>query len=201
MNEAFINWPLWAATMVPLTLSAGPGNIMVATAGARSGLRRSMPFILGMDCTYFSIAIAVGLGLGEVLKSQPLISDVIKALGVCYIFFLAWKLWNTPPLDGSYRAAAFKLKDGVLVQCTNTKGIIMLVTMFSQFLAPASNLVVSVTLLSGALVFLNFSAHLLWVTFGATLSKAFCNNLRLLRLQNGIFALMMFSVGIWLALR
>jgi threonine/homoserine/homoserine lactone efflux protein len=36
-----INWLLWLSTMVPLTLSAGPGNLMVATSGAQSGVRRS----------------------------------------------------------------------------------------------------------------------------------------------------------------
>lgn len=196
-----IDWLLWAATMGPLTFSAGPGNIMVAASGARSGLRRSMPFIYGMDSTYFFIAIVVGLGLGEILQSQPLISDTIKTLGVCYILFLAWKLWNSPPPSGADVGTVFRLKDGVFVQCTNAKGIIMLVMMFSQFLSPSSNVATSVVIMSGALILLNFFAHLLWGTFGAALNVALRKDIRLLRIQNGLFATMMFSVGIWLALR
>ncbi len=30
-----INWPLWLSTMLPMALSAGPGNLMVASSGAQ----------------------------------------------------------------------------------------------------------------------------------------------------------------------
>ena len=61
VQEIFsINWLLWLSTMAPLTLSAGPGNLMVATSGAQSGVRRSVQFIIGLDITYFLLAVLVG---------------------------------------------------------------------------------------------------------------------------------------------
>jgi hypothetical protein len=62
-----IDWLLWLSTMVPLVFSAGPGNIMVAVSGARSGLLQPLVFVYGLDFTYLLMAIAIGVGVGQVL--------------------------------------------------------------------------------------------------------------------------------------
>lgn len=201
MSNIEIDWILWMTTMVPLIFSAGPGNIMVATSGARSGLRRSMLFICGLDGTYFLIAVAVGFGLGEILQLHPIISDTVKTIGISYILFLAWRFWRAEPPGDVDSNDAFQLKDGVVVQLTNAKGIIMLATMFSQFLMPSSNMTANVLTMSAALVLLNFLAHLMWAAFGVVMNEALRHDVRLLRVQNGLFAAMMLSVGVWLALR
>lgn len=86
MQEIFsINWLLWLSTMVPLTLSAGPGNLMVATSGAQSGVRRSVRFIVGLDITYFLIAVLVGLGLYHTLMNNPTLVWALQVVGSFYI--------------------------------------------------------------------------------------------------------------------
>ncbi len=201
MNDIEIDWILWLTTMAPLAFSAGPGNIMVATSGARSGLRRSMLFIYGLDGSYFLIAIAVGFGLGEILRLHPIISDAVKVIGISYILLLAWRFWRADPPGDVDSNDPFRFKDGVIVQLSNAKGIIMLATMFSQFLMPSASITANVLTMSAALVLLNFLAHLMWATFGLVINEALRRDVRFLRAQNGIFAAMMLSVGIWLALR
>ncbi|MBB1595205.1 hypothetical protein A9973_14105 [Achromobacter sp. UMC46] len=55
-----IGWESWAIFLgyaVPMIVSPGPGNTLLATAGGRYGLRGSMPFwiafvILGLFCHF-----------------------------------------------------------------------------------------------------------------------------------------------------
>lgn len=201
MNETGIDWHLWLFTMVPLVFSAGPGNIMVAASGARSGLRRSLWFIYGLDGTYFLLAIAVGLGLGQVLQTNLLISSIVKTVGTIYIFYLAYRFLRASAPQTGTTQAAFRFQDGIVVQLTNTKGIIMLVVMFSEFFVPSVDMFADIITMSAVLVILNFSAHILWASFGIVMQNALVRSPVLFQAQNYLFATMMFSVGIWLILR
>lgn len=201
MDHLGIDWPLWLTTMVPLIFSAGPGNVMVAASGARSGLRRSLTFIYGLDVTYFVLAISVGLGLGQILHTRPILSDAVSAAGICYILYLAWRFWKAPAPGKVGADGDFRFRDGVFVQITNSKGIIMLMVMFSEFFTPSANMATGIVVMSVVLVGLNFSAHLLWASFGMALNSALRRDSRLLRVQNATFAVMMLGIAIWLTLR
>jgi threonine/homoserine/homoserine lactone efflux protein len=196
-----IDWPLWAATMIPLIFSAGPGNIMVAASGARSGVRGSLAFIFGLDGTYFLLAVAVGLGLGQLILSHPVLSHTLKVLGILYIFYLAWRFWVSKPASKSDGSSDFQFRDGVFVQLTNSKGVVMLMVMFSEFFTPSAHMAIGIVVMSAALVGLNFMAHLMWASFGLVLNKAMSRHAWLQRAQSVIFASMMMSVGVWLAIR
>lgn len=201
MTYSSIDWPLWLATMVPLIFSAGPGNIMVAASGARSGVRQSMSFIYGLDGTYFLLAVATGLGLGQLLQQTPLLSHAIKVVGITYIFYLAYRFYVALPPDGQQSVRAFKFGDGVVVQITNTKGLLMLIVMFSEFFSPSANIIMDVILMSTVLVMLNFSAHLMWAGFGTGIRRMMLRNPALWKAQNHTFSMMMVMVGIWLTVR
>ena len=111
-----MDWVLWGNTMFPLTYSAGPGNVLVAVSGVRVGIWRTLPFILGLDLTYFILSIIVGLGLGSVLASYPLLTDILKCLGIAYILYLGSRFFilsSKAQGDGEVR---FQFFDGIVVQ-------------------------------------------------------------------------------------
>ncbi|WP_261385947.1 LysE family translocator [Tateyamaria omphalii] len=174
---------------------------MVAASGARSGIRSSMRFIYGLDGTYFLLALIMGLGLGQVLLSFPGATVAIKIVGITYIFYLAYRFMVASVTNADEGAEAFRFVDGVVVQLTNTKGLIMLVVMFSEFFRPSAQLVGDVLLMSAVLVLLNFCAHLIWVSFGVGIKQALVRNPRLFQAQNWLFAAMMAGVGVWLMAR
>lgn len=196
-----IDWTLWLATMIPLIFSAGPGNIMVAASGARSGVRSSLRFIYGLDGTYFLLAITMGLGLGQILLNFAALTFAIKVVGITYIFYLAYRFFVARVSPDNDQGEAFGLVDGVVVQLTNTKGLIMLVVMFSEFFKPSAQLVEDVILMSAVLVLLNFCAHLVWVSFGVGIKQALIRHTRLFQAQNYLFSAMMLAVGLWLIVR
>lgn len=193
-----MDWMLWSNTMVPLTYSAGPGNIMVAVSGVRVGFVKSLPFIFGLDATYFCLATVVGLGVGNILTNYPTVAELLKVLGIVYIAYLGTRFFvNSTTTDG-YTDTRFRIVDGVMIQLANVKGMIMLIVMFSEFGDPSNDLLAGVLVLSFALASLNFSAQLLWVCLGASIKNIVVRYPAFQQRLNYLFGTMMIGVAAWL---
>lgn len=196
-----INWLLWLSTMAPLTLSAGPGNLMVATSGAQSGVRRSVRFIVGLDITYFFLAVLVGLGLYHTLMNNPRLVWVLQVLGSFYILWLGVRLLCRPLKAPGDKAIHLQFRDGIVVQLGNVQGIVMLLVMFSTFTPSGETSSSVVLILSAALITLNFFSHVIWVSMGSTVQKLIQARPKLLMIQNAMFGLMLIAVALWIFLR
>ncbi|MNF56961.1 Cysteine/O-acetylserine efflux protein [compost metagenome] len=202
VQEIFsINWLLWLSTMAPLTLSAGPGNLMVATSGAQSGVRRSFRFIVGLDITYFLLAVLVGLGLYHTLMNSPRLVWVLQVLGSFYILWLGVRLLRRPLKAPGDKAIHLQFRDGIVVQLGNVQGIVMLLVMFSTFTPSGETSSSVVLILSAALISLNFFSHVIWVSMGSTVQKLIQARPKLLVFQNAMFGLMLIAVAVWIFLR
>ncbi len=196
-----INWSLWLSTMLPMALSAGPGNLMVASSGAQSGVRRSLRFIIGLDLTYFVLALLVGLGLYHSLAQQPQLLRGLRIAGSLYIFWLGLRLLLRPLRKPGEPKQALLFRDGVVLQLGNVQGLIMLLVMFSTF-SPATHAgSVAVVLLSAALIGVNLFGHLLWACMGSSLQRLLRTRPGLLKAQNLLFGLMLMGVAAWIFLR
>ena len=198
MNPS-IDWWLWLLTMMPLVFSAGPGNIMVAAAGAQNGFSGSLRFIFGLDVTYFILAMAVGLGLTNVLQAYPSSANVLSYFGVAYIIYLASRFLRSSTIRTARTVMSFGLKDGMFIQTTNAKGLIMLIVMFSEFSRTGS--LDQVLILSVALVGLNLVSHCLWAGAGGMIRTIMERHPRMLQMQNMLFGIMLLVVATWLMLR
>lgn len=196
-----INWLLWLSTMAPLTLSAGPGNLMVATSGAQSGVRRSVRFIVGLDITYFLLAVLVGLGLYHTLMNNPRLVWVLQVLGSFYILWLGVRLLCRPLKAPSDKTIHLQFRDGIVVQLGNVQGIVMLLVMFSTFTPSGETSSSVVLILSAALITLNFFSHVIWVSMGSTVQKLIQARPKLQVFQNAMFGLMLIAVAVWIFLR
>lgn len=200
-NISSINWLLWLSTMAPLTLSAGPGNLMVATSGAQSGVRRSVRFIVGLDITYFLLAVLVGLGLYHTLMNSPTLVWLLQVVGSFYILWLGVRLLRRPLKAPGDTTLHLQFRDGIVVQLGNVQGIVMLLVMFSTFVPTGDTRSSVVLILSAALISLNFFSHIIWVSMGSTVQKLIRARPRLLVFQNAVFGLMLIAVAVWIFLR
>ncbi|TBU72008.1 lysine transporter LysE [Pseudomonas daroniae] len=187
--------------MIPLAMSAGPGNLMVATSGAQSGVRRSVLFIAGLDIAYFVISMLVGLGLYHTLMSEPALVWGLRVAGSIYIMWLGMRLLLRPMISTNNENLDLQFRDGVMVQLGNVQGLVMLLVMFSTFIPTGKTSSSVVLALSFALISLNFIAHLIWVSLGATIQKLLSARPELLRAQNAVFGLMLIAVAVWIFIR
>src|SRR5947208_9774446 len=62
----------------------GPNNVMLLSSGLNFGFRRTLPHIAGITLGFAFMVLIVGLGMGAVFSSHPLLQTVLKYAGAAY---------------------------------------------------------------------------------------------------------------------
>ena len=87
--ETFLALVLFAFTT---SITPGPNNMMLFASGVNFGFTRTIPHMLGIGAGFLSLLIAVGLGLGALLHSVPVVYTALKFAGGAYLLWVAWKI-------------------------------------------------------------------------------------------------------------
>ena len=127
------------------SITPGPNNLMLMASGANFGLRRTMPHMLGVGIGFAVMLLLVGAGLSEVFAVVPHASAVLKAVSVCYLLFLAWKIATAaPPEPGQATGRPMTFVGAAAFQWVNPKAWAMALTSVSVY-APTHTLPVIAT--------------------------------------------------------
>lgn len=81
-----------AAFALACSISPGPVNIVSLGCAARYGLRATLPHVTGATLGFILLFLLIGLGLNEVLRHWPLLTQVIRIAGVAFLLYLAYQL-------------------------------------------------------------------------------------------------------------
>ncbi len=197
-------WEVWMAFVgyaVPMIISPGPGNTLLATAGGRYGLRGSVPFWVGFEAANLALCALYGLGLGGALHEHPQIHVVLKWMGVLYLLYLAWGFFRASARPASQAADTRPLGfvDGFICVILNPKIHSMIAVMFAQFLMPGVSLSLQVGRLSAAFVILGLFCHFPWIYGGKVILGRF-NTPQALRIQARVFGSAMLLVALYVVL-
>jgi len=76
--DTFLALLLFAFTT---SITPGPNNMMLFTSGVNFGFCRTIPHMLGIGVGFFVLLIAVGLGLGALLHTVPVLYTALKFAG------------------------------------------------------------------------------------------------------------------------
>lgn len=82
-------------------ITPGPNNLMLMTSGANFGIRRSLPHMLGVGLGFPMMIVPVGLGVMQVFDLWPLSYTILKVLSVIYMLYLAWRIAQASPPEGT----------------------------------------------------------------------------------------------------
>jgi len=138
----------------------------------------------------------VGLGIGDLFITYPLLSKILKYLGVLYIIYLALTFFIPNITKKKSADIKFGIINGIIVQLTNAKGYILLIVMFSAFTNTDQTSFLHVFQLSLSLALLNFSAHLLWVSAGSMIQKKLYQKPQYKKINDYFFGLMLIFVAV-----
>ena len=197
-------WELWAAFFgyaIPMVISPGPGNTLLATAGGRYGIRGSVPFWLGFEAANLVLCLIYGLGLGRVLHDYPAIELALKWVGVLYLLYLA-KGFLMPSAKGAAEArdtSRLGFGAGFFCVMVNPKIHSMIVVMFAQFLKPGASMATQAAMLTAGFMLVGVTCHFPWIAGGKVVLQRF-RSPRALRIQGWIFGLCMLAVAAYVAL-
>lgn len=154
------------------SITPGPNNIMIMTSGLNFGIRRSLPHFLGILFGFPLMTVLVGLGLGFVFERYPLVHEIIKIAGVCYLLWLAWKVANSSPTSLNIaKARPFTFIQSILFQWLNPKGWMMVLGAVAAYTTAEGNIYLQVLIIAGMFMLACLPGVGSWLFLGVGLKK------------------------------
>src|SRR3954464_16079091 len=165
--------PLLIAFVVFATVmffTPGPNNIMLLSSGLTYGFRPTLPHIAGITFGFAFMVGAVGLGLGTVFITYPVLQTILKYAGIAYLLYLAAAIALSEPAipDQGRRGGPMTFWGAVMFQWINVKGWVMVIGTITAYAAIAAfpwNIAIQVAL---SLVLGAVSCSV-WALFGSAL--------------------------------
>jgi len=193
------------ATCILLGLTPGPNMSLILASTLTSGLRAGLLTLAGTTTGLALLVGAATAGMSSVLVFISEWFDVIRCIGALYLVYLgARQLWafrqrRAPGTLPPGRASGANLYfEGLLVSLSNPKVLLFLGAFLPQFIDPARNAVLQLSLLA-----VLFVAVLAAVDVGYTLMVARARasfNAARLRLLDGLAGVVLLLGGLALAL-
>jgi threonine/homoserine/homoserine lactone efflux protein len=201
-----MTWQEFTALLVlatAMSFTPGPNTTLSTALAANGGLRRAMPFVCAVPLGWSALLLLCAWGLGALLLAAPLLSWGVKAVGVAYLLWLAWKLSQARQLSEAGAAAlSVGFWQGVALQFVNIKAWMLALAIVSGWIAghtdPSQRLVIVVPTMMGFALASNF----LYATMGSLLRDWLRGpegtGMRL-RLFNQAMALVLVATALWMA--
>jgi threonine/homoserine/homoserine lactone efflux protein len=150
------------------SVTPGPNNTFLLSSGVNFGLKKSMPYLMGIMAGLCGMMLAIGLGLGVVFATFPVVYQVLKYIGFAYIVFLAYLIVNITSKSETAEAKYIGFWKSTTFQFVNPKAWIVLASYMATFVPVEAGLVEA---LITCLVFLvaTFPGALIWAISGQLL--------------------------------
>ncbi|MFY1018285.1 LysE family translocator [Ectopseudomonas khazarica] len=181
---------------VPMVISPGPGNTVLALSGARFGVRGTGLFWLGFEIGNVLLCLLYGLGFGALLLEYPQSHTLMLWAGAVYVLYLAWGFFRSAaPGAKPQTVERMGLVSGIVAVLLNVKIHSMVAVMFAQFLQPDRALAPQVLLLTGAFLLVGIVCHFPWIYGGQLILGRFTSD-QALRIQGRVFGGLMVAVAV-----
>ena len=165
-----------------ISISPGPGAVASMAAGLRYGMWPGAALVCGLITGYTIQFIISVVGVAAVIKTSPLLFEVIKWVGVSYLIYLGIKQYRSPvsmirvDVSTMPSATAGKLfMQGLLVDITNPKAAIFLLAVIPQFVDTTRPLMLQYVLICLTLCLVDLVIMLCYVALAANLVKLLKN--------------------------
>jgi threonine/homoserine/homoserine lactone efflux protein len=166
-QSLLIAFVVFAAVMF---FTPGPNNVMLLSSALTYGFRRSVPHMAGITFGMGFMVAAVGLGLGTIFITYPVLQTILKYAGAGYLIYLAAVIATSGAATSGQdnQRGPMTFWGAVVFQWVNAKGWVMVIGTITAYAAIASfpwNIVIqtAITLVIGTL------ATLAWALFGSAL--------------------------------
>jgi len=181
MNDQLLHITSMAFFALVTSITPGPVNIVLAMSGAQYGIRKSQPYVLGATIAFTSLLVCLGLGLGVVIATYPVITNSIKIIGTAYLFYLAYRIitsGNNYAHDHHERPPPGFI-DGAFTQLLNPKAWSVSLSANSIYVAGHEPVIMTLTIFAILFFVICYASLWLWAAFGskvATLPQPMCRH-------------------------
>ena len=113
--------------------SPGPATISLIASGSVYGVRRSLPYLVGVIVGTTTVLVAVATGITAGLQALPAIGAALLGISTAYILWLAYHIATAPPLAGHTAVMeAPSLAGGALLGIANPKAWVGIAAVFAS---------------------------------------------------------------------
>lgn len=184
---------------ISCSVTPGPNNIMIMSSGLNYGVRASMQHLFGICFGFVLMMLIVGLGLGSVFQSFPVIAEIIKYAGMLYLLYLAWKIASSSlQLDSVPSRQPMGFVQAMIFQWVNPKAWVMIASSISAYASEAfPSLSSEGQVLMITLIFFVVGSPCvaIWLFFGAALKRVLKNPVAQKRFNIAMAVLLVISVA------
>jgi threonine/homoserine/homoserine lactone efflux protein len=171
----------------------GPNNIMLLSSGLTYGFRRTLPHVAGITIGFAFMMGAVGLGLGTIFITYPVLQTILKYAGAAYLVYLAAAIAMSGPVtpDQDNRRGPMTFWGAAMFQWINVKGWVMVIGTITAYAGIASfpwNITIQVMLS----LWLGAVSCSVWALFGSGL-RPILTSPKAVRAFNIVMALLLLA--------
>lgn len=129
------SWLSFLSYAALTTATPGPNNIMSMSNASRIGLRRSLPFNIGIWAGFSLVMLLCTLFCNTLTELIPKIKIPMMIAGACYMLWLAWKTFTSTSIsDKSCEQITFT--SGLLLQFVNPKIYVYGIVSMQTYILP-----------------------------------------------------------------
>lgn len=204
-------WWAYLAASCLIALSPGSGAVLSVSHGLQYGVRGASASIAGLQLGLIGITLIAGVGVGAILLTSAAAFTAVKVLGAGYLMWLGWQQWHQAVHEGhglldeataSPKAQAThrqRFLTGLFTNLTNPKGIVFMVAVLPQFIAPDRPLPMQVAVLIATTVCVDTVVMHGYAWTGARLANLL-RGAKAQRIQNRVFGGVLMGMGFSLLL-
>ena len=171
-----LNYFLFLQIILFLFITPGTPRIVIISYSMNYGLQKCVWTALGDVTANIIQATLVIFVIGSFFSENSTLLNTFKWIGVAYILYLAYDLYNTRPKDINSKNISSKsffsfFKDGFLVAGTSPKAWMFFPLIFPQFIDFNSNYLVQFIILITTYVVLDFLSLIAYAVLAQKLIK------------------------------
>lgn len=171
------------------TITPGPNNIMSMSNGSRLGIRKSLPFNLGVFTGFSIVMIICTLFVTLLRRILPTVKMPMLILGAAYMVWLAWKTYNRPAtITEDDRGSSYL--SGMLFQFINPKIYLYGIVSMEVYVLPHyADQPAALLFFAVLLAFIGSSCNIAWLTFGSVFKAYYARHYKAINLVMAILLL------------
>ena len=198
-----ITWELIATISVyyfVMYVTPGPNNSILTASGIKFGFIRSVPNIIGISSGHGIQLALVCFGLGSLFLQFPILLEILKYIGACYLLYLAWKMFGSLNISiTEEKSSPLKYYEAILFQFVNPKAWVICITAVSLFYPEKENLIIGTLFLVIMSTIINLPSISMWA-FGGSVIRHYLSNEKLKKIIEWLLAILLFGTAISIVL-
>ena len=194
-----ITFELFAAISIYYVImyaTPGPNNSILTTSGIKFGFIRTVPNIFGIPTGHGIQLILVCFGLGALFTQFPILLNILKYVGACYLLYLAWKMFGSLNVSSAEdKLVPLKYYEAILFQFVNPKAWVICITAVSLFYPRDENIILGTVFMVVMSTVINIPSISMWA-LGGSIIRNYLTNGKLKKIIECLLAILLIGTAI-----